>query len=302
MVSAGGLGRAGPSTLSAFCRALISSPFPTPVREPLFLLQRLVLVGFLQLIPHYLGFLRLLAATGITIAYTFLLLVMKPYKKPQTALLALCSQVGLTGLFIGALCLKLFNDVTQLSAEYDPKQASKLLGFSSPIETANAMIVVNVCILFIFGGSIIYQAVAEARTAAKLRPLLYVEDNERVEVPPIRTDAFNYLPGVLADRTFHLFLSHAWPAGQDVMKLVKARFRDMAPSVRVFLDVDDLVSGSGTAEVDHSRCILVYCMKVTSRCILIDSTRLGARAHRMPSITISPMQSPSAYHLLPPAA
>ena len=31
--------------------------------------------------------------------------------------------------------------------------------------------------------------------------------------------------------------------------------------LRVFLDVDDLKSGSGTAEVDKSECILVFCTK-----------------------------------------
>ena len=35
--------------------------------------------------------------------------------------------------------------------------------------------------------------------------------------------------------------------------------KEALPSARVFLDVDDLKSGSGTAEVDASECILVFC-------------------------------------------
>ena len=33
------------------------------------------------------------------------------------------------------------------------------------------------------------------------------------------------------------------------------------PSCRTFLDVDDLVTGSGTTEVDKSECILVFCTR-----------------------------------------
>jgi len=43
------------------------------------------------------------------------------------------------------------------------------------------------------------------------------------------------------------------------MRIVKERLAEALPSCRTFLDVDDLISGSGTAEVDKSRCILVFC-------------------------------------------
>ena len=45
-------------------------------------------------------------------------------------------------------------------------------------------------------------------------------------------------------------------------KLIKQRCREIFPSMHVFLDVEDLASGSGTKEVDHSRCILVFAMPV----------------------------------------
>ena len=43
-----------------------------------------------------------------------------------------------------------------------------------------------------------------------------------------------------AGLTYHLFLSHAWQHGQDQMRLVKDRFLEMLPTLRVFLDVDDM--------------------------------------------------------------
>ena len=37
---------------------------------------------------------------------------------------------------------------------------------------------------------------------------------------------------------FHLFLSHVWDTGQDVMRTVKQLLKDMVPGICVFLDVD----------------------------------------------------------------
>ena len=70
------------------------------------------------------------------------------------------------------------------------------------------------------------------------------------------TDAFP----ISTHQTF-AHVSCAWPAAQDRMRLVKERFARALPSCKVFLDVDDLKSGSGTAEVDKSQCVLVFCTK-----------------------------------------
>ena len=45
--------------------------------------------------------------------------------------------------------------------------------------------------------------------------------------------------GAVAEK-YHLFLSHVWGTGQDQMRIIKARLREMLPDVSVFLDVDDL--------------------------------------------------------------
>ena len=62
-------------------------------------------------------------------------------------------------------------------------------------------------------------------------------------------------------QAYHLFLSHAWPAAQDRVRIIKERLAECVPSCRTFLDVDDLVTGSGTTEVDKSECILVFCTR-----------------------------------------
>lgn len=45
-------------------------------------------------------------------------------------------------------------------------------------------------------------------------------------------------------------------------KLIKQRCREICPSMAVFLDVDDLTSGYGTMEVDHSHVILVFALPI----------------------------------------
>jgi hypothetical protein len=60
---------------------------------------------------------------------------------------------------------------------------------------------------------------------------------------------------------YHFFLSHAWPAAQDRVRIIKERLAECLPSCRTFLDVDELTIGSGTTEVDKSECILVFCTR-----------------------------------------
>eukprot|EP00966_Prymnesium_polylepis_P175219 4054713-Prymnesium_polylepis.2 len=111
---------------------------------------------------------------------------------------------------------------------------------------------------------LVFEAVAIAyhiRMQKKLRRLRY-RGGGFVELSSVTTQEFKHLPGLEPSPCFHLFLSHAWPLGQDVCKLIKQRCREICPSLRVFLDVEDLTTGSGTKEVDHSRCILVFAMPV----------------------------------------
>jgi hypothetical protein len=100
-----------------------------------------------------------------------------------------------------------------------------------------------------------------ARQQRRLRRLRH-RGGGFVELPPLTKNDFAHLPGLEPSPCFHLFLSHAWPLGQDVCKLIRQRYREICPSMHVFLDVDDLTSGSGTKEVDHSLCILIFAMAV----------------------------------------
>ena len=101
----------------------------------------------------------------------------------------------------------------------------------------------------VFAGVLVVgQIVADIQSNAKLRRLKYATTGKWVVCTTLDDP-----------QAFHLFLSHAWPAAQDRMRIIKERLLECLPSCRTFLDVDDLKSGSGTAEVDKSTCILVFC-------------------------------------------
>ena len=75
----------------------------------------------------------------------------------------------------------------------------------------------------------------EARLA-KARRLRYKINSAEVTVPVITQG----LP-----KHFHVFLSHVWGTGQDQMRIIKQRLKEMAPDVEVFLDVRRASSRKG---------------------------------------------------------
>ena len=81
---------------------------------------------------------------------------------------------------------------------------------------------------------VLVQISIEIKERMKLRRLKYAVTGKWVECKQLDDP-----------QAFHLFLSHAWPAAQDRMRIVKARFLECLPSCKTFLDVDDLKSGSG---------------------------------------------------------
>jgi len=170
----------------------------------------------------------------------------KPFKNSIDDFLALSCSFSLLMVF---LC-SIFYKMSSLT--------SALFGFMT-LEQKNDYIISNVVLSIVLIGSVfgslfvtlvilIVQLALEARRRMKLRRLKYVKTKKELELAPLGDP-----------QAFHLFLSHAWPAAQDRMRIIKARFLECLPSARVFLDVDNLKSGSGTAEVDKSECILVFC-------------------------------------------
>ena len=210
------------------------------------MLRRFLLVGLFIIIEQ--GKMMQLAL-GTIVCGVFLLIQMqaKPYRNPSDDMLASASSFSLLMVFVCSIFYKYaaLTDAEELQAKMSLEQREDYIMSSL---TLSVILTLSVAGSIIAAGVIsIAQVVSEARRQAKLRRIKFVKTKKPVILEPL-VDA----------QAFHLFLSHGWPAAQDRMRIVKARFLEALPSWRSFLDVDDLKSGSGTAEVDKSECILVF--------------------------------------------
>ena len=103
----------------------------------------------------------------------------------------------------------------------------------------------------------VHQARVNRRAELHSRRLRFVETREAVAMPRLPAGALQ----------FHLFLSHAWISGQDQMRVVKQRLREMLPGIRIFLDVDDM-QGQEACGADFIRASQV--MVLDGFCVLFD--------------------------------
>jgi len=209
--------------------------------------RKFVLVGvFVTFQPG--SILQISVATIVCAAYLMVQLQAAPYKNQSDDYMAAACSFSLLMVFFCSILFK----VDALST--DSGVQTMMTDDQKDDYIVSALLLSTILLLSVIG-SIAFAAVlvavqiaVEIKNNAKLRRIKYLANGKWVECKTL-TDP----------QAFHLFLSHAWPAAQDRMRIVKARFLEVLPSCRTFLDVDDLKSGSGTAEVDKSECILVFC-------------------------------------------
>jgi len=202
--------------------------------------RKLVLTGFLLLIPLKLTLLRLVVAILLTIAHLVVLQAASPYKQTSTFMVAMT--VGLTlfcTLFMALLIL--------LYESFPPREALDTFGFKDVFPLTVLIIIFNALAAFFGFLFFCLQMRTERRTQATRR-LRYTDRKDQVHAPRLG-------PGET-----HLFLSHVWGTGQDQMRVVKQRLVEMIPDLRVWLDVDDLRDMRGLeAAIDSTRAVLVFC-------------------------------------------
>jgi len=213
------------------------------------MLRKFLLVGlFVTFQPG--SILQITLATIVCATYLMVQLQAAPYKNQSDDFAAAAASFSLLMVFFCSILYK-FDALTtgqgiQLAMTGEQKDdyivSALLLSFILILSVVGSLIFA-VCLVAV-------QIIVEIKNNAKLRRIKYSATGKWLELEPA---------GGGDPQAFHLFLSHAWPAAQDRMRIVKARFLECLPSCRTFLDVDDLKSGSGTAEVDKSECILVFC-------------------------------------------
>jgi len=221
--------------------------------ELLEMCRKLTLTGWVLLIRGDAEQARVIMALFVSICFFGLNLRFRPLKDRDNGSLTTLSHLALILVYTCVLVIK--------TCELSP-DACQSYGFGTSGK--------GFFLFFVFFGfsMLVFQLVFEAfaityqiRMQNKLRRLRH-RAGRFVELPSLTKEHFSHLPGLASSHFFHLFLSHAWPLGQDVCKLIKQRCREICPSLIAFLDVEDLTSGYGAESVDSSQCILVFAMPV----------------------------------------
>ena len=131
--------------------------------EPIFMLQRLVICGFLQFIPA--KNMRLSAAVVLTNVYLVALFIAMPFKQTALNILATIStQFMLSVVFFGALLLQMWGILHAMGGD---ELAGQSLGFSTEYDMVNFILVINFSVVGFFLLLEVFQIYQASRAAAR---------------------------------------------------------------------------------------------------------------------------------------
>ena len=94
--------------------------------EPIFLFERLIISGWMQLIPRSLAMVRLQLGQVVTLLYTIVLMYVQPYKRDDIDVLAIGCQITLLAFFYGATTIKLHDELVRAAPFCPRSRCSKL--------------------------------------------------------------------------------------------------------------------------------------------------------------------------------
>ena len=191
--------------------------------EVVTLLQRLILTGFVLLIPIEADSWRIFLGLLTAIGYLSLIQYVRPYKNDDLNKLAVAAQFSLVCVFLGGAFIKLFSGDGVDNASCDSTAASDANG-------DNILIIVAVMAGFNLSVLLLYVSLAAKQfsSSSVLPSVLLVKTNL---VPELKLEKHH---------RYHLFLSHVWSSGQDQMATLKRELQLLIYGIHVFLDVDDL--------------------------------------------------------------
>ena len=112
--------------------------------EPLALIERLAITGFVQFIPANLRLARLTCGTLILLSYFALLAFLKPYLAVQIDVLASLMHLMLLVIFLASIQLRVFDLTEQVGL------ASYITGFQSKDDLGVFFVIITVMIMAIF--------------------------------------------------------------------------------------------------------------------------------------------------------
>ena len=159
--------------------------------EAVELARKLVLTGFVLLIPEKNAFLRLMVATLVCSCYGFMLAAVRPYKRVEDNVLAVATSLVLLLLFLGTNWSTIFLGIQERYQGVDP---ADVLGFRSLNVIVDSMIILVAVVLAFF----LVSAIVAARRVAKVPTIRLVSTKQPPEM------------SIGTGLTWHLFNSHIW--------------------------------------------------------------------------------------------
>eukprot|EP00964_Phaeocystis_antarctica_P058161 scaffold34484_cov63-Phaeocystis_antarctica.AAC.6 len=189
------------------------------------LTQRLVLSGFVLLIPTEADLWRIFLGVLTAIGYLSLIQYVQPYKNNGLNQLAVATQFSLVCVFLGGAFIKLFSGDGVDSTTCDDAEDASETNEDNIFTIVGIMAGFNFAVLLLYG----FLAAKQFSSASSV-------------LPSIRLVATGRVPELKLEKRhrYHLFLSHVWSSGQDQMATLKRELQLLIYGVNVFLDVDDL--------------------------------------------------------------
>ena len=214
--------------------------------EPLELLRRTALTGWVLLLPEKKRFLRLVTGLLISLLSSFGLLISKPFHREEDDMLSILCQVLLVCVYLGALLVENFNNFVDVGSSVKPDDpesfAARYLGFSSSTNIVTLMITFSVTVVILAASSALWRMWREGLVAT----FRLIKTKNHPET------------GFGKKIRFHLFLSHTWSDCQDSAAVIKRQLQRLVPGASIFLDVDDLADISKLEEyIDQSAVVLL---------------------------------------------
>ena len=120
------------------------------------LVRKLLLTGFVLLVPQHLNFLRMILAIVLSISYLVLLTVAQPYRQRSTAFVAVATQLSLVFTLFAALLVKVIDIVASSGQSH-----LRLLGFSNAFPFTVIILCINFGVLLLVFGLIVQQVADE---------------------------------------------------------------------------------------------------------------------------------------------
>jgi hypothetical protein len=193
--------------------------------------RKLVVCGFVVFLQESL--IRPVVGMLLCFLYTVLLVQIKPYKEAIHNYMAIVANVMLFFSLVGGILSKIETGFVSTGED--------TLGFSE--DTLGIMLIV--CFLVILVMGVVFMVI-DVRKIRKL-PLLKDSSGHAVVLQKARKGCY------------HLFLSHTWASGQNQMQALKKELQLLVPSMRLFLDVENLTHiGALEQLIKSSDSVLVF--------------------------------------------